>query len=147
MLSLLEQLGYPDNDEESVRQRLESWADEPAGAVLVAEHDGQIAGVVAVASLPFLERPGRWGRVVAIVTSDAMRGQGIGKVLMAHAEDIARGFGCMQMEVTSANRRADAHAFYHSLGYQNWSDRSGRFMKDLVPGFSSGSYAARFPAE
>lgn len=147
VLSLLAELGYSDNDEESVRLRLESWVAEPSGTALVAEHDNAVVGVVAVASVPFLERAGRWGRIVAIVTSQAVRRQGCGRLLMAHAEEAARRFGCVQMEVSSANRRADAHAFYTSLGYENWADRAGRFLKDLESGFSAGSYAARFPAE
>lgn len=83
---------------------------------------------------------------MAIVTSEACRGQGVGRELMASAEDAARRFGCDQMEVTSANRRTEAHAFYASLGYEDWANRAGRFLKDLVPGFSDGSYAARSPA-
>ncbi|HZC26193.1 MAG TPA: hypothetical protein VE287_04165 [Actinopolymorphaceae bacterium] len=110
--ALLLELGYPDNDIPSVRERLVAWTSEPHGTVLVAEEGERIAGLVAVAAIPYLER-----------------------------------FDCAQMEVTSANRRADAHAFYRSLGYENWSDRAGRFLKDLVPGFSAGSFAARFPAE
>jgi len=147
VLALLAELGYPDNDERSVRARLEHWAAEPSAAVLVAERSGVVVGVVALASVPFLEREGRWARIVAIVTSHAVRGQGVGRLLMAHAEDMARELGCVQMEVTSANRRADAHAFYAGLGYENWAGRAGRFLKDLVPGFSAGSYAARFSAE
>lgn len=147
VLALLTELGYPDNDEQGVRARLERWAAEPCAAVLVAEQSGVVVGVVSFASVPFLEREGRWARVVAIVTSHAVRGQGAGRLLMACAENMARELGCVQMEVTSANRRTDAHAFYAGLGYENWADRAGRFLKDLVPGFSAGSYAARFPAE
>ncbi|MCE7003020.1 GNAT family N-acetyltransferase [Kibdelosporangium philippinense] len=130
---LLGQLGYPDdNDVDSVRQRLENWAAEPAATALVAERDGQVVGVVAVAAMPCFERPGKTGRVVAIVTSDVVRGQGVGKELMAHAERIAKEYGCSKMEVTSSNWRTDAHAFYRGLGYDNWSDRAGRFMKEFA---------------
>lgn len=145
--ALLAELGYPDNPAESVHNRLELWNAEPRSAVLVAEHEGVIVGVVAVSTIPFLEYDGRFGRVVALVTAQSARGQGIGRALMAAAEETAREFGCVLMEVTSANRREPAHAFYRDLGYDNYSDRSGRFLKDLVPGFSARSYAARHPVQ
>jgi GNAT superfamily N-acetyltransferase len=145
--ALLAELGYPDNPVESVHRRLEAWAAEPRSTVLVACQNGVVVGVVAVSAIPFLEYDAWWGRVVALVTAESVRGQGIGRRLMAAAEDAAREFGCSLMEVTSANRREPAHAFYRDLGYSNYSDRSGRFLKDLEPGFSKRSYAARHPAE
>ncbi len=30
--------------------------------------------------------------------------------------------------------RTDSHPFYQTLGYQDWGDRSARYLKDLVPG-------------
>jgi GNAT superfamily N-acetyltransferase len=145
--ALLAELGYPDNTAESVHKRLELWNAEPRSTVFVAEQDGVVVGVVAVSTVPFLEYDGRFGRVVALVTAESVRGQGVGRALMAAAEEAAREFGCVLMEVTSANRREPAHAFYQSLGYSNYSDRSGRFVKDLEPGFSNRSYAARHPAK
>ena len=47
------------------------------------------------------------------------------------------------MEVTSARNRSASHAFYRSLGYHDWCDRSARYLKDLVPGALAGSYGAR----
>lgn len=143
---LLHQLGHPENDVAAVQARLGEWAADPTAAVLVAERDGCVVGVVGVATLPYLERDGRWGRVVAIVTDAEHRGQGIGQALMRAAEQVARAFGCVRMEVTSANRRVDAHAFYRGLGYSDWADRSGRFLKDLVPGLSA-AVAQRDDAE
>jgi GNAT superfamily N-acetyltransferase len=129
--ALLAELGHPENTIDSVRDRLEAWSAESRSRVLVAEQDGVVAGVVAVSAIPFLERDGWWGRVVALVTAESVRGQGVGRKLMASAEEVACEFGCTRMEVTSANRREGAHAFYRGLGYTNYSDRSGRFLKDL----------------
>jgi GNAT superfamily N-acetyltransferase len=144
IVALLAELGYPDNPVESVHKRLEAWDTEPRGKVLVAEQDGMVVGVVAVSAIPFLERDAWWARVVALVTTESVRGKGFGRELMAVAEQAALEFGCVRMEVTSANRRIDAHAFYRNLGYDNYADRSGRFLKDLEPGFASRGYA---PAE
>src|SRR5437764_2666474 len=66
--ALLVELGYPDNGEAAVRRRLAIWEKEASGAVLVAERDGRVVGTIAVTAIPYLEREGRWGRLVALVT-------------------------------------------------------------------------------
>jgi hypothetical protein len=38
-----------------------------------------VVGIIAVAAIPYLEREGRWGRIVALVVSSACRGRGIGR--------------------------------------------------------------------
>jgi GNAT superfamily N-acetyltransferase len=144
--ALLVELGYPDNSVDDVRRRLAMWAKETAGIVLVAERDGQVVGTVAVTAIPYLEREGRWGRIVALVTAAGCRGQGIGRRLVEAAEEAAGDLGCITMEVTSARGRTESHPFYRSLGYEDWCDRSARYLKDLAPGASSSSYGARFPA-
>jgi GNAT superfamily N-acetyltransferase len=132
--ALLVELGYPDNDVEDVRSRLAAWSREAAGVVLVAEVDGRVVGTVAVAAILYLERGGRWGRIVALVVSSQRRGQGVGRRLVEAAEHAAVGFGCVAMEVTSTSRRTESHPFYRRLGYADWCDRSARYLKNLVPG-------------
>ena len=144
--ALLVELGYPDNSVDDVRRRLAMWTQEAAGVVLIAEGGGQVVGAVAVAAIPYLEREGRWGRIVALVVAAGRRGQGIGRRLVEAAEEAAGGLGCVAMEVTSARGRTESHPFYRSLGYEEWGDRSARYLKVLVPESSPSSYGARFPA-
>jgi GNAT superfamily N-acetyltransferase len=134
--ALLAELGYPDNPVEQVRQRLAMWACEKTSLALVADRDGQVLGIVAVTAIPYLEHEGRWGRIVALVVSPACRGQGLGRQLVGAAEIAASELGCTTMEVTSARSRTESHPFYQNLGYQEWGDRSARYLKDLVPGAS-----------
>ena len=82
-------------------------------------------------AIPYLEREGRWGRIVALSVSSSCRGMGIGRQLVQAAEDAASALGCVAMEVTSARSRAESHPFYRNLGYQDWADRSVRYRKDL----------------
>lgn len=131
--ALLAELGYPDNQVADVRRRLALWASEATSRALVAERRGQVLGIVAVTAIPYLEREGRWGRIVALVVSSACRGQGIGRQLVQAAENVASEFGCVAMEVTSARSRTDSHPFYENLSYQDWGDRSVRYLKDLAP--------------
>jgi GNAT superfamily N-acetyltransferase len=120
---LLAELGYADNQTLGVRRRLELWAAEATSRALVAELDGQVLGIIAVTAIPYLEREGRWGRIVALVVSSACRGQGVGRLLVEAAENAASDLGCIAMEVTSARSRTDSHPFYQILGYQDWGQR------------------------
>ena len=47
-----------------------------------------------------------------------MRGRGIGAQLMSVIEDEARRRGAARIQLTSNQRRADAHRFYERLGYE-----------------------------
>ena len=143
--ALLAELGYPDNRTEEVRRRLAMWERETAGLALVAERQGQVLGVIAVTAIPYLEREGRWGRIVALVVSSACRGQGIGRLLVDAAEEAAGELGCVTMEVTSRRSRTESHPFYRNLGYEDGCDRSARYLKDLVPGASAASQGTVFP--
>jgi GNAT superfamily N-acetyltransferase len=63
--------------------------------------------------------------------SERARGQGVGSRLVAAAEAFATSRGCVRMEVTSADRRTVAHAFYLGRGYVDQGGRSTRFLRDL----------------
>jgi GNAT superfamily N-acetyltransferase len=141
--ALLTELGYPDNRLDDVRQRLSMWTQQSHGAVLVAESSGEVVGVVGVVAVPYLEREGWWGRLVALVVAARFRRQGIARNLVEAAEEQALRHGCITMEVTSARNRTESHRFYRRLGYEEWSFRSARYLKDLVPGALAGSHGAR----
>ena len=55
--------------------------------------------------------------------------RGVGRLLMEHAEQIGSAAGCEFVELTSAMNRAEAHAFYRSIGYE---PNSFRFRKPMV---------------
>jgi GNAT superfamily N-acetyltransferase len=141
---LLVELGYPDNPAREVRRRLVMWERETTGFALVAECQGQVAGVIAVAAIPYLEREGRWGRIVALVVSSACRRQGIGRRLVGAAEEAAGELGCVTMEVTSRRGRPESHPFYRNLGYEDCCDLSARYLRKLVPGTSPVSHDTSF---
>jgi GNAT superfamily N-acetyltransferase len=141
--ALLIELGYPGDSVGQVRERMARWARAENAAVLVAEYQARLAGVVAVTAIPYFEHDGSWGRIVALVVAEGHRGRGIGRLLAESAEQAALSLGCVTMELTSARRRPEAHAFYPALGYQDWSPHSARYVKDLVPGASASSYAMR----
>ena len=128
---LLHQLGYSQDSAVTTATRIRTWGDDPSSAAYVADADGDALGLVAVHVCPFFERAGSWGRIVALVVSDQARRQGVGAQLVAAAESFAAGRGCVRMEVTSAERRQDAHEFYLRRGYLDQAGRSSRFLRDL----------------
>jgi GNAT superfamily N-acetyltransferase len=129
---LLQQLGYAQGDTETTAGRIQLWGDDPAGAAYVAEADGEVLGVIAVHTCPFFERAGSWGRIVALVVDEHARGKGVGGRLVAAAEEFADSRDCVRMEVTSNDRRVDAHAFYQGRGYVLQTGKSSRFLRDLT---------------
>jgi ribosomal protein S18 acetylase RimI-like enzyme len=75
-----------------------------------------------------LHRPAPVGRISMMVVDEAHRGRGIGAQMVGEAERLLAEKGCGLVEVTSNNRRADAHRFWESNGYEK---TSSRFAKDV----------------
>jgi GNAT superfamily N-acetyltransferase len=125
---LLVQLGYPQDGQEATANRIQSWTEDPSSAAYVAEAGDDLLGVIAVHICPFFEQEGSWGRIVALVVFNRARGRGVGSQLVAAAESFAASRGCLQVEVTSADRRQDAHEFYRRCGYIDQAGRSSRFL-------------------
>lgn len=130
LADLLTQLGYP-VDAPTVRERLAYWLPDAMSRVLVAERDGQVVGCVSLHAIPYLERTGRWLRIESLVVDERARGTGAGRALIQAAEQVAREWTCIAIEVTSSRARIGAHAFYRSLGFSDVCDRSGRFFREL----------------
>jgi len=120
LVALVEELGYPSTPA-AVAARLARLLAERDQAVFVAAHeggaeDGELVGWVHVQE--FLSLAGDpTGLVTGLVVARAARRGGIGRSLMAAAEDWARARGLAAMRLRSRVSRADAHAFYRRLGY------------------------------
>ncbi len=115
VLPLLDQLGYDVAPEELVR-RFEAVSDAPGHQLLVAQRNGRFAGFVHVFARPALEKPPE-AIVQAMAVDETVRRGGIGRALMDAAEAWARQQGHKSVALSSQVERADAHAFYESLGY------------------------------
>jgi N-acetylglutamate synthase-like GNAT family acetyltransferase len=124
---LLAELGYATAVAE-VERRLAALQT-GRSAVLVAEHAGEVAGVLTLSMVPVLHEPGDWCRVTALVVADAARRRGLARALVSEAEAIARSHGCGRIEVTSALRRDGAHDFYRGMGFGQVSEH---FLKALA---------------
>jgi GNAT superfamily N-acetyltransferase len=131
LAALLTQLGYPATSEE-VGDRLGYWLPDPMSCVLVTDQDGEVVGCLSLHACPYLERAGRWARIESLVVDESARRAGMGRALVIAAEEAAKRWGCLAVEVTSSRTRADARAFYERMGYQDICGRSARFVKILA---------------
>ena len=119
---LLDQLGYPAESEEIAR-RLERLD----GELFVAAGDEPL-GLAALQLMHVLQRDEPSARLTALVVREDARGRGVARALVVAVEAAARAAGCAQLHVTTANHRADAHAAYRALGFE---DTGQRFAKRL----------------
>jgi GNAT superfamily N-acetyltransferase len=124
---LLGELGYP-AEEARVERRLQRIADDPGSRLFVAEVDGEIAGLGGLHVLPLVEHDELGCMLTAMVVRADHRRQGVGAELVGAVEREARSRGCSHLMLGSADRRADAHAFYESLGFEA---TGRRFIKTL----------------
>ena len=101
-----------------------------AAVALVARDDGGILGVATVHELTVLHAGGRLAQLTLLVVATPARRRGVGRRLVAAAEEWARARGCVRMVVASGLQRADAHAFYERLGFEH---SARRYSKALPP--------------
>jgi GNAT superfamily N-acetyltransferase len=107
--------GYPSGPSDIV-ERLARF-DSEHSRVIVAEHDGEVLGFVAVHALPRFEHSDRIIRIMALVVDAGERGRGIGRLLMEDAERLGRDLDAAFAEVTAGHHRPDAKRLYEELGY------------------------------
>jgi len=123
---LINELGH-EITEKQVRQNLAALKNS-GETPLVATLDKSIAGLCGIGRRVVIHRSAPLGRITALVVSKDAQGHGIGRMLVDAAEEWMRKRGCKLVEVTSNDRRSEAHAFYRHMGYER---SSIRFFKKL----------------
>ena len=127
LTGLTAELGYPDS-EEKIRKRFEIVSASPDHKIFVAERSGKVIGLMSFHALDILYGAGKLGRITALVVTESERGGGVGRSLVAKAEELARQTDCKRIELTTSNRRTEAHRFYERLGFEA---NSKRFIKNI----------------
>jgi len=115
---LLTQLGYP-TDAAQIPDRLDKMLARPGTMVLVAEHRGRAVGMgtVHLFSAMHCDEPAAW--LTALVVDESVRGMGVGSALVKRAEELAVEQGALNLALTSALHRKEAHEFYKNRGYEH----------------------------
>lgn len=125
--ALLSDLGYP-CDREDASERIHAIIANDRQALVLARHDGVVAGLIALDFMYYLPLGTTTCRITAMVVTAEAQGRGLGRQLLREAERRARVGGAARLEITSGSQRLDAHAFYRACGY---SDGTVRFVKHL----------------
>ena len=126
MVELIHFLGH-EATEKSVRKnlsRLKKLGELP----IVATLDKKMVGFVGVHRMVTVHRDAPVGRIPVLVVAKEAQKLKLGRMLVEAAENWCRKQGCKLLEVTSNDRRVEAHAFYRHLGYER---TSVRFFKKL----------------
>lgn len=127
---LTTQLGY-DVPPSTVGERLARLVGRSDQQFLVAEMDDDVVGWIHVVTIEYIET-GAFGVVGGLVVDRTHRKHGVGRALMARAEDWVRGQGCTLMRLWSSAMRTESHRFYEHLGYANVKTQY-TFVKALDP--------------
>jgi ribosomal protein S18 acetylase RimI-like enzyme len=125
--ALMTELGYP-STAASVKERLDHALHSEISCCLVAQDADEVIGLVSAELVPYFPTGTAICRVTSVVVASQHRRRGVGDLLIAAAAEFAREHECSGIEVTSAERRVDAHRFYERLGF---SRTAFRFFRAL----------------
>ncbi len=100
----------------------------PASFLLVAESGGVVCGTVLLTICPdAMYRAQPFGIIENVVVTQATRGSGIGRMLLAHVEHLALTHQCTKLMLMSSAAREAAHSFFRRCGFT--SDTKLAFVK------------------
>lgn len=93
---------------------------DPAHLLLVAEAGpGAPVGTLQLSVLPGLARRGsRRAQIEAVRVASALRGRGLGSVMIRWAIDEAAAQGCALVQLSTDKSRPEAHRLYERLGFR-----------------------------
>ncbi|HTD62952.1 MAG TPA: GNAT family N-acetyltransferase [Gemmatimonadaceae bacterium] len=88
------------------------------GQALVASDETGLLGIATTQIVWSLVEDAPRALLTALVVREDTRGRGVGRALITAVEHWARERGAERVVVTTALRRAGAHAFYERLGFE-----------------------------
>jgi branched-chain amino acid aminotransferase len=120
--ALLRELGGKPADERALAAEARALAeDERAGALLVAEADGEIVGFLGLSWQRAVRIPGRYGLIQELWVHPDWRSRQVGAELLSALADLARSEGVGRIEVGLPGERFPALAatasFYEANGF------------------------------
>ena len=115
--ALVEHLGYTPGAREFA-ETFTQVARHPEAAVLVLVEGVRVVGYLALSHRPQIRLGGRIATIDELSVDPAYSGRGLGSALLEHALELARGLGCVRIEVsTRRSRDSFARGFYRKHGF------------------------------
>jgi GNAT superfamily N-acetyltransferase len=108
----------------------DGWGTPPRFAALIAEYDGVAAGFALYFTTYSTWRGHHGIRLEDIYVTPTLRGQGVGKALLARLARIAVDEGCPRLEWDVLDWNAPAIAFYERVGAKRLSEWSIMRLSD-----------------
>lgn len=103
------------------------------GAILIAERGGQVAGFVAVLTrVPYenLDEPqGDYALVSELAVLEAQRRHGVGRALLAAAEEYARSHGAVELRIGVLAKNKPARQLYLGSGFVASSEMLAKWLR------------------
>ncbi len=120
VLELLAELGRPcaePGDEH--RRQAEAVLGRADTEVLLAERDGEAAGLACLLVLPRLGHHSPEARLLDLVVIESARGAGVGATLVAAVSARAGDVGCHLLRLECGHQRIEAQRLYERLGFED----------------------------
>jgi ribosomal protein S18 acetylase RimI-like enzyme len=99
---------------------------EHSGTILVAEHEGTVAGFATILTrVPFEsldDPPGEYAIVTDLAVLEGFRRRGLGAALLSEAERYAREAGASELRIAVLSANRDAAQLYRRLGFAPYSE-------------------------
>ena len=108
------------------REHIQAVIESPASQILLAEEDGQIAGMLTL--VVYATPAGRHAWIEDVVVDTAFRGRGLGAELTREAIQRAREAGAKAVSLTSRPAREAANRLYQKMGFQRWETNLYRLL-------------------
>ncbi len=121
------QLGY-DTSYEEFAGRFELIRRREDHLLCIGLLSGEVGGWMHVQDMFMLERE-NGAQIASIVVDERVRGQGVGKALLAHGENWAKSRGHAEVFLSSNLTRAESHKFYERAGYLSTKQSKIYFKK------------------
>jgi GNAT superfamily N-acetyltransferase len=129
--ALMTTLGYPTNPEQ-MEGRLWALLANPEYQTIVAVSSVEVVGMIGLHHARGYEFDGPYVRIVALSVLPDEIGAGVGRSLIAAAEQAARDRAAVKLIVSSSSYRESAHRFYEARGFVQTGIRLVKELHDDV---------------
>jgi ribosomal protein S18 acetylase RimI-like enzyme len=127
LAALMCELGYETSNAE-MHSRLQVILRNAGYRTIVAEVDNELCGMIGTLMHASHEHNDPSGKIIALVVSKRQRRSGVGRALIAAAENDFASRRVTRVTLTTRFEREGAHRFYEALGY---AKTGFRFAKNL----------------